>query len=128
MSTVFVTGGSGFIGSHLVKRLAAENQVKCLVRPATLVRLSEELRSLENVEWISGHLSDQATLRASLSDVEQVYHVAGLTKAPVSTEFMSINEGGTRSVLEACDASRTAKRVVLVSSLAAAGPLAMACP
>ncbi len=122
MSTVFVTGGSGFVGSHLVKRLAAEHRVKCLVRPATLMRLSDELRSLENVEWISGDLSDQATLREALHDVEQVYHVAGLTKAVTASEFKSVNEEGTRSVLEACDASPSAKRVVMISSLAAAGP------
>ncbi len=105
-----------------MKRLATQHRVKCLVRPTTLARLPEELRSLKNVEWISGDMSDYKTIAASLGDVEQVYHVAGLTKATSSSEFVNVNEGGTRCVLEACVASNAAKRVLLVSSLAAAGP------
>ncbi len=124
MTSVLVTGGSGFVGSQLIRRLAAHHRVKCLVRPATLAAMLHKHQDVPQVEWISGDLSDSSKWAAELEQVDQVYHVAGLTKAMSPGQFMEVNEGGTRRLLQACANSRGAKRVLIVSSLAAAGPAA----
>lgn len=112
-----VTGGTGFVGSHLLETLLRRGDtVRALVRsPAKAAGLG-----LDGVEWVRGDLDDPEALSRGAEGVDVVYHVAGLVMARNEAEFHEINEGGTRSLLEA--AAPYGPRLVLVSSLAAGGP------
>src|SRR5688572_21156205 len=116
---VFVTGATGFVGSHLVKALRARgDRVAALVRrPA----LAAQLGWGPEVRLVRGDLSDEVGLRDGAAGADVVYHVAGQIAARNVAEFMMCNRDGTANVLEAAR-DGGARRVVFVSSLAVAGP------
>jgi len=116
----FVTGGTGFVGSHLAEALVSRNyEVHCLVRRTSDLKWLEGL----NVRLVYGSVTDPESLAAAVREKDIVFHVAGLTKARSAAEFLAVNAGGTRNVLAACKAHNPAvRRVVYVSSQAAAGP------
>jgi dihydroflavonol-4-reductase len=115
-----VTGGNGFIGSHLVELLLSRNySVRCLVRKTSDLKWLNKL----NVELIYGDLFDDSALRSAVSGVDAVYHSAGVTKAKTKEEYFRGNATGTKSLLEATiEHNRTLKRFVHISSQTAAGP------
>lgn len=116
---VFVTGGTGFVGAHLVKALLARgDRVTALVRrPA----LAERLGWGNAVRLIHGDLGDPAALGEGCAGADVVYHVAGQIVARNAAEFMACNRDGTANVLEAAQGGG-ARRLLFVSSLAVAGP------
>jgi nucleoside-diphosphate-sugar epimerase len=119
--TVLVTGGSGFLGSHIVEKLSKSGRkVRALVRKSSDTSL---LRSLPNVELAEGTVEDLPSVLAAADGVTAIVHAAGLVKARSAEEFSRVNTGGTKNLLEAGKkAGHTLRRFVLVSSLAAAGP------
>jgi len=125
---VFVTGGSGLLGSWLVRRLLrAEADVVCLVRD--WVPQSELVRGalLDRVKVVRGDVRDQETVERALGEyeIDTVIHLAAQTivgianRNPVST-FES-NVGGTWTLLEACRRSPTVKQIIVASSDTAYG-------
>jgi len=114
-----VTGGQGFIGSHLCERLtAAGHQVRVLARS------SSDLTYLEGlpVEVVHGDLTD-GPLDQAVAGVDWVFHLAGALKGFRQEDLLCVNRDGTRRLTEACTIHTTGlARFVLVSSLAAAGP------
>jgi len=120
----FVTGGTGFVGAHLVQALRVRgDQVTCLVRNAA----KAQALGWSDVRLIQGDLDDAAALREGCAGAEVIYHVAGRISARNTDEFMHANRDGTAHVLEAA-AQAPPPRFVLVSSLAAAGPTALGKP
>lgn len=116
---VFVTGGTGFVGAHLVKALRARGDtVVVLVRKPAL---AEQLGWGSEIRLIRGDLDDAAALRAGCAGTDVVYHVAGRIAARTPAEYLTTNRDGTAHVLAAAR-DGAAKRIVLVSSLAVAGP------
>lgn len=115
----FVTGATGFVGSHLIKALRERGDtVNALVRrPA----LAEKQGWGQDVRLVKGDLADEAALREGCAGVDVVYHVAGMISARNMDEYMVCNRDGTANVLEAAR-DGSAGRFVLVSSLAVAGP------
>ncbi|HEY3219490.1 MAG TPA: NAD(P)-dependent oxidoreductase [Gemmatimonadales bacterium] len=116
---VFVTGGTGFVGAHLVKALRARGDtVTALVRrPA----LAEQLGWGPEIRLLRGDLDTESALRAGCTGADVVYHVAGKIAARRAVDFMATNRDGTANVLEAArDAA--VRRLLFVSSLAVAGP------
>ncbi|NNE70313.1 MAG: NAD-dependent epimerase/dehydratase family protein [Rhodothermales bacterium] len=117
---VFVTGGSGFVGSHLVEALTARGygEVRCLVR-----QRPGWLKTIPHVP-VSGDLSDIATLARAMEGCGLVFHVAGRTRAQSWSEFQEANVAGTLRLLEAAARLASPPRVQVVSSLAAVGEAA----
>lgn len=116
---VVVTGGSGFIGSHLLDSLCAAG-----IRPRVLLRSPEASRWCADLELeiVSGSLEEIEALKRLVAGAGTVFHLAGVVRAARSDELHAVNGDGTLRLLEALDASAPAARLVLVSSLAAMGP------
>lgn len=114
-----VTGGSGFVGSHVVRALLAKRRtVRCLVRAGSR---RDNLDGLP-VEIAVGDLTDPASLARALSGVHTLYHVAADYRlwAKDPQELYRANAGGTESILAAAAGAGVAK-VVYTSSVAALG-------
>jgi nucleoside-diphosphate-sugar epimerase len=122
---VLVTGGTGFIGSHLVEALLAQgHEVRCLVRDT---RRLGWISGLPSVTIAQGGMDEPRSLLEGMRGVDQVYHVAGLTRARAAREFFRVNGEGTRHLVHAClETPRGPRRLVHLSSLAAVGPMPMA--
>jgi nucleoside-diphosphate-sugar epimerase len=119
MAHVLLTGASGFIGTHLARALAARgDRVTCLVRKTSKV---DHLKPL-GVTLCHGDVTEPESLPAAIDGKTVVYHLAGLTKALNRAQLHRVNEDGVRNVARACARQTTPPVMVLVSSLAAAGP------
>jgi nucleoside-diphosphate-sugar epimerase len=110
---VLVTGSSGFIGKHLVRELQMRgNSVRVLARPGS------KLENTDGVTKVAGRLEEYDVASAT-EGCAVVYHLAGLTRAPVESEFTLANAVGTHEA--ARGARAVGARFVYVSSQAAAG-------
>ncbi|MBW1810034.1 MAG: NAD-dependent epimerase/dehydratase family protein [Deltaproteobacteria bacterium] len=117
-----VTGANGFLGSHLVDLLLETGDWEL----RTLVRRTSDLRWLQGkpIELVYGDVTQApSALSPALSDVEVVFHIAGLTKAVKKKAFYVVNEQGTENLFQACFLQeKPPSRFVLVSSAGAQGP------
>jgi len=115
-----VTGGQGFVGSHLCARLVAQGcRVRVLARPAS------ELRNLDgiDVEVVRGDVTQPAGLPSALAGCDVIFHVAGALKGLREQDLFRVNADGTRNLVAAAiRATPRPRRFVYVSSIAAAGP------
>ena len=124
---ILVTGGSGFLGSHVAEQLAqAGHSVRALVRKSSNTKF---LAGLAGVELAYGAVEEKDAVAAAAEGVDAIIHSAGLVKAKDVAEFEATNVGGTRNLLEvAHDRRKQLRRFVFVSSLAAHGPSADGTP
>jgi nucleoside-diphosphate-sugar epimerase len=118
---VLVTGGSGFLGSHVAEQLSkAGHVVRALVRKSSNKKF---LSSLSNVELAEGSVEDKASVDAAMKGVDAVVHSAGVVKARSEADFFLTNTQGTANLLDAArEHAPSLKRFVHVSSLEACGP------
>jgi nucleoside-diphosphate-sugar epimerase len=115
---VFVTGGTGFIGSHVVDSLIDDNdvdEIKCLVRN------KEKWIEGKPYQKVDGDLHSIRTIEQALTEVDTIIHLAGVVKAPTQKEFDFANVQATEHLIRLANRSGVRKMVIL-SSLAAAGP------
>ncbi len=120
---VVVTGGAGFIGSHIVERWLREEAEVCII---------DNLRSgfIRNVElfpdakFYNGSITDRNLVFEALKDADYVHHLAALVSVPESVEkpdeCYDINVNGLINVLDACE-EYGIKKIVLSSSAAVYG-------
>jgi nucleoside-diphosphate-sugar epimerase len=116
-----VTGGTGFIGSHVVEALRQHRHaVVCLVRSsAKAARVFGD----RPPELLAGDLGDARALERGCAGADAVVHLAGLTAARSRAQLFAVNAGGAGAVAEAVrTAGAGVRRFISVSSLAAAGP------
>lgn len=117
----FVTGATGFLGSHLVDLLLQEgHEVVCLVRKTSDLKWLKE----KKVQLVEGQLfPNDPGLKKGLEKADWCFHVAGLISTHKPQEYYQVNAGGTRHCLDTClQIAPRLKRFVLVSSIAACGP------
>ncbi|MDR0706150.1 MAG: NAD(P)-dependent oxidoreductase [Planctomycetaceae bacterium] len=119
MKRILITGGNGFIGSHLIQRLQYEGgDIRCLVRTPSV---ADQLKTLK-VELRYGELSDFESLAQAVKNCDAVFHLAGKVRARKKSEFEKTNCLGTENLVNAAIQNSTPPVFIYVSSLAAAGP------
>ncbi len=120
--TVLLTGATGFVGGALMRHLLASGispmRLRCLVRDRSRAQRS----GVPSESVVLGDLCDLEALRAAVLGVDVVFHVAGQVRAVHDLEFDEVNRGGVERLVAAIGSDSPSARVVLVSSLAAAGP------
>jgi farnesol dehydrogenase len=122
--TIAVTGGTGFIGEHLVHRLLREgHRVKALVREGSRETAEPPFPTLpDQPEVIWGDVTDPEAVSKTLEQCHTVFHLAGCARAwaPDADEYYAVNERGTGHICRAA-AEHGVERVVHVSSVLVEG-------
>ena len=112
---ILVTGGTGFVGSHIVRRLALEKRkTRCLVRKGSNVERLKE----PGIELAYGDLNDKESLKKALVGVETVIHLIGIIAEKKGVTFEIIHTQGTGALVEACKDAGV-RRFIYISALGA---------
>lgn len=121
-----VTGGTGFLGSHLVEELVRRgHEVDCLVRRTSNLQWLEALP----VRLVYGDVTSKESLTDAVSGKDYVYHAAGAIQGKSEWAFDLANHFGTVNLLQAClRYNAGVRRFVLISSLSVGGPSGRGAP
>ncbi|MGQ9642930.1 MAG: NAD-dependent epimerase/dehydratase family protein [Ignavibacterium sp.] len=115
-----VTGGTGFVGSHLVDLLLNKDyEVRCITRK------SSDLKWLKNkdVKIFDCGLYNKEALKEVIREADYVYHVAGVVKSKTKEGYFRGNVDTTRTLIEATlESNANLKRFLVVSSQTVTGP------
>lgn len=121
MKRVVVTGGAGFIGSHLAEELVNRNYDVLILDNLSTGRLEniEELLKLKKAEFVRGDITDLPFLQKHFRGIDYVFHQAALARVPCSIENpVSTNEVNVKGTLNVLLAARdnAVNKVVYASS------------
>jgi len=120
-SKVLVTGGAGFIGSHLVDRLLKDGFEVHVIDDLSTGKLNNVAhhQGKENFQFIKGDIRDFELIKETVKDIDAVFHEAALVSVPRSIENPAytneVNVTGTLNLLKACSDSNV-KRFIHASS------------
>ena len=121
MKKVIITGGAGFIGSHLAEELTGQGYQTIILDDLSTGKI-ENIKNLlknDNVEFIRGSVTDLSLLKELFKDAYNVFHLAAITSVPRSIEnpqaSHEVNVSGTLNVLLAARENNI-KRVIYASS------------
>lgn len=123
---VLVTGGTGFIGSHLVDRLVAEGYGVRVLDDLSAGKLENITAHLKagSVDFVKGDIRDSAVVAKILGSVDVVVHFAALTSVTFSVEHpdltFNVNVAGTQNLINAC-VEHAVSKFVFASSCAVYG-------
>ncbi len=128
---ILVTGGAGYIGSRLVRDLAADDRFSDYT-----IRIYDSLRRHHvyglldlpeegDFEFVEGDILDRSNLKRAMQDVQSVLHLAAIVRTPLSFDHpdwtKQVNHWGTASVVE-CALETSVEHVVYASSASVYGP------
>jgi dihydroflavonol-4-reductase len=115
-----ITGGNGFIGSHLAEHLVRRgHEVTCLVRKSSDLALLAG----SDVRLATGDLRDKGSLLQAVRGADYVFHLAAVIRAGDWNTYYESNYVGTKNLIEVCaERGRRVRRFAFVSSISAAGP------
>ena len=120
---IFVTGSTGFVGSHLCERLSAAGHIVY-----GLARSTHKFSKMKiNANCIEGRLSKEGNLTFVSQlpeDLDAVFHTAGIVSSYDLKDFYDINYHATENLIHKLKDKYTKLNFILISSMAAAGPLA----
>ena len=122
----FVTGATGFVGSHLVDKLIEKG-----IEPYCLRRKTSNIKWLEGkpVKFVDGDLFSNEVLEDVIKDMDYVFHVAGVVKSKNKEGFIKGNHLATKNLVEITrKVNPGIKKFVHISSLAVCGPTPDATP
>jgi uncharacterized protein YbjT (DUF2867 family) len=95
---ILITGGTGFVGGHLIRRLRQGGvPVRAVVRSPNKAQALKDL----GVEVVAGDISDTGSLEQAAAGVERVVHLVGIIQEAPGVTFRKVHVEGTRNVLEA---------------------------
>lgn len=124
MTQMLVTGGAGFIGSHLVAGLVEEGHRVRVLDNLSSGKLKNLSEVIADIEFLEGDLRNQSSVDQALQGVETVFHQAAFVSVPRSIEDPStcfeVNTSGTHNLLESAR-EKGVNRLVLASSSAVYG-------
>lgn len=101
---IFITGGTGFIGKHLVRELIENRNEKLtlLVRKSSDISFLEQYRDAERVSLVYGDINDPNALIEGISRADRIFHLAAAVDIVAqSTTMYEVNYQGTKSVIDA---------------------------
>jgi UDP-glucose 4-epimerase len=105
MSLCLVTGGAGFIGSHLVEALLARGDTVRVLDNLSSGYLDNLAAAFDRIEFIQGDIRDEAAVKNAVAGVDFIFHLAGMVSVPQSMiqplEAELANAGGTLNLLQA---------------------------
>jgi len=115
-----VTGGTGFVGSHLVDHLLDKGyEVRCITRKSSDLKWLKD----KDVKIFDCGLYNKEALREIIRDADYVYHVAGVVKSKTKEGYFRGNVDTTRTLIEATlESNSNLKRFLVVSSQTVTGP------
>jgi UDP-glucose 4-epimerase len=119
MAVCLVTGGAGFIGSHLVEALVARHHAVRVLDDFSTGKRANLENVLGNIELIAGDIADPKTVQAGVRGVDWVFHLASATGlAAALCDTLSIHQTGATGTLHLLEAAREAqvRRVVFSST------------
>ncbi len=125
---IAVTGGTGFVGSHVVELLLARgDEVNCLVLPSEGPLWLEGLQAggagKGRLRFFEGSITEPEGLPAFLEGCGAIVNIAGLTRSRTEEGFLAVNAGGAVNLVEAAlSLPEGPRHIVSMSSLAASGP------
>ena len=133
--TVLITGGAGFVGSHLAEALVAQGH-----RVRIYDNLSDQVHQsafpgylTQNADFIQGDVRDLAKLREAVRDVNVIYHLAAAVGVGQSmyqiADYTAVNSCGTANLLQAIlDTRSTPQKIIVASSMSIYGEGRYLCP
>lgn len=119
---IFVTGGTGFVGSYLLRYLVQQGykNIRALKRSTSQMDLVDTIQ--DKIEWVEGDILDLPFLEEVMIGIDQVYHCAAMISFDPSeaAKMLQINEMGTENIVNTSILLKV-KRLVHISSIAAVG-------